>query len=228
MEANGGKLDHLWETTEDDAGVRRFTANALEQAPTGSSSGSGTGAYAVTITVTDGTNPLENATVRMNSSIAGNYTATTDVNGEATFSLDAATYDVSITLLGYEFTPTTHEITSDSSTHTPTFSMTETVITPASDPALCTCVLRVVNASGVAQEGTTLTFTVSTIPTSDTAGEWYGHVATATSDASGDIEIELPRTAVVEVTQNDVSTVKEYTIPDATSTTLGSFAAIPT
>ena len=37
METNGGKLDHLWETTEDDTGVRRFTANALEQAPSGTS-----------------------------------------------------------------------------------------------------------------------------------------------------------------------------------------------
>jgi len=36
MEADGSKLDHLWETTEDDAGVRRFTENALEQAPSGS------------------------------------------------------------------------------------------------------------------------------------------------------------------------------------------------
>jgi len=35
MEADGSKLDHVWETTEDDAGVRRFTTNALEQAPTG-------------------------------------------------------------------------------------------------------------------------------------------------------------------------------------------------
>jgi len=35
METNGGKLDHLWETTEDDAGVRRFTENALEEAPSG-------------------------------------------------------------------------------------------------------------------------------------------------------------------------------------------------
>ena len=37
LEADGSKLDHLWETTEDDGGVRRFTANALEQAPTGGS-----------------------------------------------------------------------------------------------------------------------------------------------------------------------------------------------
>lgn len=35
VEANGSKLDHLWEMTEDDDGVRRLTANALEQAPTG-------------------------------------------------------------------------------------------------------------------------------------------------------------------------------------------------
>jgi hypothetical protein len=37
LEADGSKLDHLWEMTEDDGGVRRFTANALEQAPTGGS-----------------------------------------------------------------------------------------------------------------------------------------------------------------------------------------------
>lgn len=33
LEANGSKIDHLWEMTEDDGGTRRLTANALEQAP---------------------------------------------------------------------------------------------------------------------------------------------------------------------------------------------------
>lgn len=33
IEADGSKLDHVWEMTEDDGGVRRLTANALEQAP---------------------------------------------------------------------------------------------------------------------------------------------------------------------------------------------------
>jgi len=37
LEADGSKLDHLWEMTEDDGGVRRLTTNALEQAPTGGS-----------------------------------------------------------------------------------------------------------------------------------------------------------------------------------------------
>lgn len=36
LEANGTKLDHLWEMTEDDSGTRRYTINALENAPSGS------------------------------------------------------------------------------------------------------------------------------------------------------------------------------------------------
>lgn len=36
LEADGSKLDHLWEMTEDDGGVRRFTENALEEAPSSS------------------------------------------------------------------------------------------------------------------------------------------------------------------------------------------------
>jgi hypothetical protein len=35
IEADGSKIDHLWEMTEDDAGVRRLTANALELSPVG-------------------------------------------------------------------------------------------------------------------------------------------------------------------------------------------------
>ena len=39
MEEDGGKLDHLWETTEDNAGVRRFTVAALFNAPSGGGGG---------------------------------------------------------------------------------------------------------------------------------------------------------------------------------------------
>ena len=37
LEADGSKLDHLWEMTADDGGVRQLTAHALELAPTGGS-----------------------------------------------------------------------------------------------------------------------------------------------------------------------------------------------
>jgi len=35
IEADGSKLDHLWEMTEDDGGTRRLTENALEEGPAG-------------------------------------------------------------------------------------------------------------------------------------------------------------------------------------------------
>ena len=35
LEADGSKLDHVWDLTEDDGGTRRLTANALALAPTG-------------------------------------------------------------------------------------------------------------------------------------------------------------------------------------------------
>ena len=34
IEAAGSKLDHVWETTEDNEGTRRFTSDALAEAPT--------------------------------------------------------------------------------------------------------------------------------------------------------------------------------------------------
>jgi hypothetical protein len=49
LEVDGGKLDHLWEMTEDDGGVRRLTANALEEAPGGGSGGDATEANQTTI-----------------------------------------------------------------------------------------------------------------------------------------------------------------------------------
>ena len=48
LEADGSKLDHVWETTEDDGGVRRFSENALEEAPSGTG-GDATAANQTTI-----------------------------------------------------------------------------------------------------------------------------------------------------------------------------------
>ena len=49
MEVDGSKLDHLWEMTEDDVGVRRLTENALEEAPAGGGGGDATAANQVLI-----------------------------------------------------------------------------------------------------------------------------------------------------------------------------------
>lgn len=103
MEANGSKLDHLWEMTEDDGGTRRLTANALEEAPSGSgldaagvrsaigmssadmdtqlsailaASGGGSGASDWSYTVTDSStgNPIAEVTVWITTDAAGSNT----------------------------------------------------------------------------------------------------------------------------------------------------------
>jgi hypothetical protein len=103
LEADGSKLDHLWEMTEDDGGVRRLTANALEQAPAGGA-GSGTGAY--TDTVNDGTNPLDGVRVQLSTDAAGTnrvYEAFTDALGVFEMHPDPGTYYRWLDLAGYAF-----------------------------------------------------------------------------------------------------------------------------
>jgi hypothetical protein len=56
----------------------------------------GTSMYTVTFTVTDGTNPLENANISINS-----QNLTTDASGVATINLEDNTYPYDVTLTGY-------------------------------------------------------------------------------------------------------------------------------
>lgn len=99
------------------------TRDAMQLSPTGVTqtnsidfkldalaAGSGSGAYPINVTVTDGTDPLQNALVRVIEGI-NTFTVLTDVNGEGTFSLDAATWTVAVFKDGYAFTPTTRTVT---------------------------------------------------------------------------------------------------------------------
>lgn len=112
---------------------------------------SGMGAYTITLTVNDGTNLVENATVRLTSGVLS-YTANTNVSGVASFSLDGATYSVAITKSGYAFTPTTLVISADT---TYTYSMSATII-PASDPTFVTGYLYCYDETGIVEAGVTV------------------------------------------------------------------------
>ena len=97
--------------------------------------GSGSGAYTITVTVTDGTDPLQNATVRLVEGV-NQFTAVTDASGEAAFSLDAATYTVTVTKDGYQFTPTTRTVTgAESGTLTNDLEMTAVVLATSTTTA---------------------------------------------------------------------------------------------
>ncbi|MFO0919691.1 MAG: hypothetical protein U0872_15440 [Planctomycetaceae bacterium] len=146
------------------------------------SGGAGSGARTVTITVTDGTDPLENAKVRMTNG-AESYLVETDVNGEAEFALDNATWSVAITKSGYQFTPTTLAVSGDT-THT--YSLTLISVTP-SDPGFVTGYLECYDQSGAAESGVVISLALSSPPTG-TGSALDNAVVTATSNGSGLVE----------------------------------------
>jgi hypothetical protein len=251
----------LNELVESNAGVSRYTAAALAQAPSGGggtadwtadertaikailgvpgsgttpvtpttgmldtindniaslSAGSGSGAFVVAITVTDGTNPLQNAIVRLTEG-ANTYRATTNVSGVATFSLDAATYTRSITKGGYTFTPNTLAV---SGATTSTSAMTATTIPPPSDPDGCTVTIRARTQQLVAQAGVTIGFRYISLP----AGSGMAlpvNPLLITTDSNGDATAELLQGATIKFWRGKepalANTANTFTVPAAST-----------
>lgn len=130
--------------TEDDRDVLETIASTV-------TSGSGTGAFAITVTVTDGTDPLQGATVRVLEGVTP-HTATTDASGNASFSLDAATYQVTASKDGYSFTPTTRTVTGEEAgTLTDDLEMEAVTVPAAEDIAQTTAYLTTYNGAGALQ-----------------------------------------------------------------------------
>lgn len=99
----------------------------------------GNGAYLATATVTDGTNPLQQVTVRVTSGI-NTFSTVTDASGHATFALDAGSYTVSATKAGYTMAPSVRTVTGN---QTGTLVSSNIVLTAVvipvqpTDPTLC-------------------------------------------------------------------------------------------
>jgi hypothetical protein len=149
--------------------------------------GSGGGARAVTITVNDGTNPIQNATVRISRS-GETLTNTTNVSGITTFSADDATWTVSITATGFSFTPVTLVVTS---TESRTYSMTSTGggLTPSS-PALTTGYWTMFSESGVVIGGVVVDVKAWAAPEGSAGIALLGTTRSVTSAANGLVELD--------------------------------------
>lgn len=202
MEADGSKLDHLWETTEDNAGTRRFTAAGLAESPSGGLDAAGvrsaigmaaadlddqlaaigtslgTGARTVTITVDDGTDPLESARVRLTKG-AETYVGSTNASGQIVFSVDDGTWAVAVALVSHTFTPTTIVVNGD---ETQTYSMTAVTL-PASDVDKVTGYLYAEDNEGTREAGVDVTLTLHLLAGSGLAVD--SEARTETSDAEG-------------------------------------------
>lgn len=119
----------------------------------GGGGGGGTGANSVNPTVTDGVDPLEGAKIRYSLGAFSHLQQTQDDGQPPTpFGLDNGTWDVVVTMPGYESIVTTLEV---NGTETPTYPMTLTAISPPANPAAITAVYSLLDsgyspASGVA------------------------------------------------------------------------------
>ena len=153
---------------------------------------SGIGSYVVTATVTDGTNPIQNAFVSM---LQGTslFVATTNISGQATFSLNVGSYSVTATASGYSFTPTTKII---SGTTNFTIVMSTIVITP-SIPPLTTAYGTIYDGIGNPVPNITLRYTLYE---ADGPGNLYvGTYTEATSDINGLITVSIYQNATYEI-----------------------------
>lgn len=125
------------------------TVGSIGEFVLGLNAGAGSGAFTVTVTVTDGTDPLQNANIRLIEGVTP-YTATTNASGVATFALDAATYSIAITKAGYQFTPSTIVVTAAGNFDK---AMTARVIPPSANPDVCRVGAWVQTNSGLPLEG---------------------------------------------------------------------------
>lgn len=85
------------------------------------------GSRSLVITVNDGTNTIQNALVRLTNGLES-YAVYTGATGLASFSINDATWSVTITKANYTFTPTTLVVTANA---TQTYSMTAVSTTPS-------------------------------------------------------------------------------------------------
>jgi hypothetical protein len=180
--------------------------------------GTGSGAYTVTVTVDDGTNPLQNASVRLTEGVT-DLVGTTDANGEVVFGVDAATWAVAITKDGYQFTPTTLAV---SGTGSQTYSMTAVAVTPNPDPDKSTVVVTCYGADTEVEPGAVLYVRQVTSPNGDEDHAFSGEEIEYTADGSGVATLTLWAGARYEIHRGDKRWLQTIT-PTAGSDSMSSF-----
>lgn len=143
----------------------------------------GSGPYAITITVTDGTNPIQSATVGMFIN-ASRYVRTTNNVGVTVLSPTEGSgdYAVRIVATGYQFTPATLPVSGNTS-HT--YAMTQITIS-GSTPPLTTGYLYCYDQNMQPIEGVPHTRRLTSSPSNDTGSSLNNSaVVTVNSDING-------------------------------------------
>lgn len=161
------------------ASVEGITGQTVVSPNTLGTSAEGQGLHLVTITVTDGSDPIEGAIVRMFHA-SEDYLAWTDALGQVVVGRNAATWNVAITKPMYTFTPTTLVVNDDLSV---SYEMEALSITP-SDPGFITGYLTCYDLDGQPKSGVRIEVQIDKAPT--TVGLSFDtNIKIVTSNASG-------------------------------------------
>jgi hypothetical protein len=222
-DANGVIADTLI-TIGATTGVYRATSNAdLKTVIAGIDAGSGAGARTITITVTDGTDPLQNARVRLTEG-ANTFTALTNVSGVATLNVDDATYTVAITKSSYSFAGASLVVDGDEAE---TYAMTLVSVVPPVDPQLSAIEVLCLGADFQAEADVDIDFRMVTIPSGDTNKAYPGAKTTVASAANGVARFEGPRGSVIQYKRGRADVWLSVTLDSDSATNVTSFIGSP-
>jgi len=181
--------------------------------------GSGSGARTITITVTDGTDPLQNAKVRLTEG-ANTFTASTNVSGVATLNVDDATYTVAITKSSYSFAGASLVVDGD---EVQVYAMTLVSVAPPTDPDLCAVTIPVVDQYGAALAGEDVEIRFNAFADNATAtAVVLSPPPLQVSDANGLVSVNLLRLASYSVFYGEGTYKRrlDFSVPDAGSFTV--------
>jgi hypothetical protein len=143
----------------------------------------GSGARTISVTVTDGTNPLESAKVRLRKG-SESYIRATDASGQTAFALDDGTWSWRVTLPGYVGQTGTLVIDGDKLL---SVTLPAVTITP-SDPGFVTGYAYCYDPAGQPEAGVQVHVQMlRAAPSSGLIAD--GTIRTLTSDASGLVQV---------------------------------------
>lgn len=173
---------------EDAIDAAAIKADAVAKIAAAMDGGSGSGARTLSIVVTDGTDPLEDARVRLRKG-AGTVIAQTDADGICTLNVDDGTWTLACTLAGYQYDSATldgEEIDDRSfvvaADHTLAIVL-DAVALPASEPGYISGYYYCEEAGVGAKEGVVVYLRLTSGP--DDGMAYDTAERTATSDAGG-------------------------------------------
>jgi hypothetical protein len=184
-----------------------------------------TGPYTRTITVTDADTdePIEGAKVRLYRT-GETGTLATDVDGVASFTVEAATWSYAIAASGYAGASGTAVVSANGNTDV---QLVANVITPPTTPGLSAIVVLCLDASGQPEPDVDVDIRIVTVPSGSTNIAYKGAKQTATSDADGIARFEVVQGSICEWKRGRADVWSRVTIDSDSVTNVTSVIGSP-